>query len=134
MPMGDLGKIYLDGEIIVRQGEVGDCMYVLLGGKVQVLAERPNGDVALSVLEPGSIFGEMALFSRTRRSATVRAVGEARVLTVNKRQFLSNIHEDPSLAFRILQQMSTRIQDLSTEIARLRGAPDDTPRNPAGAT
>ena len=36
MSAGDLGKIYSDGELIIRQGEVGDCMYVVQSGKVEV--------------------------------------------------------------------------------------------------
>lgn len=59
----------------------------------------------------------MALFDREVRSATVRAVGEVRVLSVDKRTFLRRVHEDPSLAFRILQKMSQRVRELSAELA-----------------
>jgi CRP-like cAMP-binding protein len=61
----------------------------------------------------------MALFERMPRSATVRALGEVRVLTIDKKTFLRQVHEDPSLAFRILQKMSYRIRELDTELFRL---------------
>ena len=51
----------------------------------------------------------------------MRALGEVRVLTVDKKNFLKRIHEDPSLAFRVVQTMSRRVRELSDELARLKG-------------
>lgn len=120
METGGLGKVYRDGEVILRRGDVGDCMYVIQAGKVEVLQETEGTEVRLIVLGEGDVFGEMALFGSEVRSATVRAMGEARVLTVDKRTFLKRVHQDPSLVFRILQHMSGRIRALSDEVARLR--------------
>ena len=116
-----LGKTYGDGEPIARQGEIGECMYVIQQGQVEVVREQDGTEVQLATLEEGDFFGEMALFDRERRSATVRALGEARVLTVDKRTFLRRIHEDPSLAFRIVKGMSQRIRKLDAHVARLEG-------------
>lgn len=120
METGALGKMYRDGEAIVRQGEVGDCMYVIQAGQAEVLQEKENQEVRLAVLGEGDVFGEMALFEREARSATVRALGDVRVFTVDKRTFLRQIHQDPSLAFRILQKMSYRIRELDAEIVRMK--------------
>jgi CRP-like cAMP-binding protein len=127
MHVGELGKIHRDGEAIVRQGETGDCMYVVQEGQVEILADAPGGEIRLGVLGPGEIFGEMALFTRAPRSATVRALGDVRVLKVDKRAFLARVHEDPSLAFRILGKMADRIRNLDEEVIRLspRGAKVD---------
>ncbi len=121
MYIGELGKIYKEGENIVRQGEAGDCMYVIQAGKVEGVLERPDSNVRLAVLESGDIFGEMSLFSRAVRSATVRALTETRILTVDKKGFLRRVHEDPSLSFRILQKMSERIRKLNDDVAALKG-------------
>jgi CRP-like cAMP-binding protein len=118
MDTGALGRTYQDGEVIVRQGEVGDCMFVIQEGKVEVVAEMGDCEVRLAVREEGDFFGEMAIFERDVRSATVRALGEVRVLTVDKKNFLRRIHEDPSLAFRLVETMSGRIRDLSEEVAQ----------------
>ena len=67
--------------------------------------------------------GEMAIFERVDRSATLRAMGRVRVLTIDKKNFLRRVHEDPSLAFRIVKTMSGRIRELSDEIARLKNEP-----------
>lgn len=121
METGVLGKLYHDSEVIVRQGEIGDCMYVVQAGKVEVLQEKGNKQVRLAVLSEGDIFGEMAIFEREVRSATVRAMGEVRVLTVEKKNFLRRIQEDPSLAFYVVKTMSQRIRELDAELVRIRG-------------
>ena len=122
MDSGALGKVYQDGEIIIRQGEVGNCMYVIQEGQVEILIEKDDQEVQLAVRKEGDFVGEMAIFERTVRSATVRASGQVRVLTIDKRNFLRRISQDPSLAFRIVETMSKRIRDLSEENAQLIGS------------
>ena len=119
MVTGGLGKVYRDGEEIVHQGETGDCMYVIQTGQAEAIQGKEGKEVRLAVLGVGDVFGEMALFERMPRSATVRALGDERVLTIDKKTFLRQVHEDPSLAFRILQKMSYRIRELDTELFRL---------------
>ena len=121
MDKGALGKLYQDGEIIIRQGEVGNCMYVIQEGKVEVLIESDGKEIQIAVREQGDFIGEMAIFERDVRSATVRAVGPARVLTIDKKNFLRRISEDPSLAFRMVESMSHRIRELSNENVQLKG-------------
>jgi CRP-like cAMP-binding protein len=118
--MGELGKIYKSGEIIVRQGEIGECMYFIQSGKIEVIRESDGKEVKLAELGQGDFFGEMALFDQGVRSATVRPLGEVRILSVDKRLFLRKIHEDPALAFRIMQKMSRRILELDKELGNLR--------------
>ena len=116
---GELGKAYADGELIIRAGETGSCMYVIQEGRVEVYTVKNGREVRLAVREAGDFFGEMAIFEREKRSANVRAMGGARVLTIDKSNFLRRIHEDPTLAFRIVQEMSSRIRELSETVARL---------------
>jgi CRP-like cAMP-binding protein len=113
MTTGALGKLLQNGEVIVRQGEVGNCMYVIQQGQVEVLLKKGDADVCVAVLGEGDFFGEMALFDQEVRSATVRAKGEALILTLEKRTFMRRIHEDPSLAFRMLEKMSRRVRKLN---------------------
>lgn len=123
METSALGKTFHNGEVIVRQGERGDCMFVIQSGEVEIVCENDNlKPVRLAVLHETDFFGEMALFDHEVRSATVRAVGDAQVLTVDRKSFLRRVHEDPSLAFRILQHMSQRIRQLDTEITKLKAS------------
>ena len=113
-------KITRDGETIVRQGDSGDCMFVVQEGEVEVVREQDGTSVRIATLGAGDFFGEMALLDRERRSASVLALGEARVLTVDKRTFLRRVQEDPSLAFRIVKGMSGRIRKLNAELAKFK--------------
>lgn len=120
----ELGKLYHDGELIVRQGEQGNCMYVLQQGEVEVLFRDSDKEVCLAVLGEGDFFGEMGLFEQEVRSASVRARGDVRALTVDKKTFLRKVHEDPSLAFNMLQRMSHRVRELNAALVRLGTIPD----------
>jgi len=114
--------VYQDGEDIVRQGDVGDCMYVIQEGRAEVLVEQDGKEIRVDLEEAGDFFGEMTIIEREVRMATVRALGPVRAITVDKRNFLRRIHEDPSLAYRILQVMSRRIRELAAEVARLKSS------------
>jgi CRP/FNR family cyclic AMP-dependent transcriptional regulator len=120
MSKGELGRVYQDGEYVIREGEVADCMFVIQEGQVEVLTGPEGARVRLAVRGPGEFIGEMAIFERQARSADVRAKGTARVLTVDKKNFLRRIHEDPTLAFRLVESMSRRIRELSEEVTRLK--------------
>jgi CRP/FNR family cyclic AMP-dependent transcriptional regulator len=113
MSKNRLGKIYVDKETIFNQGELGNCMFAILSGRVEVVRQYQGKEMRIAELEKGDIFGEMALFEKMPRSATVRALGEARILTIDKRTFFSRVHEDPSLAFNILKKMSQRISRMN---------------------
>jgi CRP/FNR family transcriptional regulator len=119
MSGGALGKVFKNGEVIVQQGEAGDCMYVIQQGEVEVVHQAGTEQQQLAVLGEGDFFGEMAIFDQAQRSATVRALGDVRLLTVDKTTFLRRITEDPSLALRVVQKMSHRIRELNAELARL---------------
>jgi CRP/FNR family cyclic AMP-dependent transcriptional regulator len=116
---GELGRQYRAGETIVREGESGDCLYVIQSGEVEVIRERDGAEVQLAVLKESDFFGEGSLFDREKRSATVRALGEVRVLTVDKKTLLRRIQEDPTLAYRIIETMSHRVRDLDATVTRL---------------
>ncbi len=113
-----LGKLYRDGEAIVRQGEMGESIYVIQSGEVEVIQRKGDKEFCLAVLGEGDFFGEIALLDQEAHSASVHALGEVRVLTLEKRGFLRRIHEDPSLAFKIMQKMSRRVRELETALIR----------------
>jgi CRP/FNR family transcriptional regulator len=116
MATGALGKVYHDGDVIIRQGDVDDCMYVIQEGKVEIILESEGQEQLLNVLDTGDFFGEMALFDKDVRSATVRAKGNTKVLTVDKKSLMRRFLEDPSLAFRLVETMSKRIRELQNRV------------------
>ena len=116
--MAGLGKDYKAGEVIFRQGDTGNCMFVIQDGEVEAIAESNGREFRLRKMGPNDFFGEMALFEKETRTATIRTTKPTRVLSIDKKNFLGGIHEDPSLAFRIVQTMSHRIRDLTDRLAR----------------
>ncbi len=88
MVTGRLGKVYKDGETIIEQGRTGENFYVIQSGRVEVVQSTAHGEQHLIYLDTGESFGEMAVFEKEVRSATIRAVGEARVLKIDKKTLL----------------------------------------------
>ena len=111
-----LGQVYKDGEIIIKQGTKGNCLYVIQEGKVDVISETPEGDVKVAVLGTSEFFGEMGLFEEDVRSCTIRSLGEARILTVDKKTLFKSINRDPSLAYRLLEKMSNRLRETDRKL------------------
>lgn len=120
MKAGELGRLYSDGEIIIREGDPGDRMYVIQSGRVILTRTSSEGEVVIGELGKEDIFGEMALFDHHVRSATARAAGPVRILSVDRKIFLKRVHDDPSLAFRVLQQMSRRLRAIDAHLTQLK--------------
>ena len=116
MKEGELGKMYSDGEIIFKEGERGDVMYVIQSGEVKISKKLVSDHTIIATLHSGEIFGEMAIFDKLPRSATAMASGEARVLSIDKKKLFSTISHDPTLAFKIIETMSQRIRKLDENL------------------
>ncbi|MFC2117598.1 cyclic nucleotide-binding domain-containing protein [Bacteroidota bacterium] len=116
MKKNALGKLYNDGEIIIKQGDIGDCLFVIQEGKVEIIDESGGKEIKLAELGEKEFFGEMGLFEKDVRSCTVRAIGEAKVLTIDKKNFYKTIQKDPSLAFNLLEKMSHRLRETNKKL------------------
>ncbi len=119
MGRGELGKIFADGDVIIAEGSVGDEMYSIQSGEARVVTLSPAGETTLAQLKEGDIFGEMALFDRKPRSASVIAQGETRVLRIDKAKLLTTISRDPTIVLKILESMSQRIRTLDKGLTNL---------------
>jgi len=98
------------GKVLIRQGESGGDMMVLVSGQVGV--ER-DGE-RLNTLGPGDFFGEIALIERGPRTATVTTESPARLLVVNHRDFHSLMEEFPEIAAQVLTTLAHRVRRLDT--------------------
>jgi CRP/FNR family transcriptional regulator, cyclic AMP receptor protein len=114
--------VYQDGEVICRQGDPGDVLFVVQEGRLEIVREEGGAETILRVVGKHELVGEMAVFDRVVRSATVRAKGTARVLTLDKRNFMRRLNEDPTLAFRVIETMARRVRELSSQVVELRAA------------
>ncbi|MEP7041224.1 MAG: cyclic nucleotide-binding domain-containing protein [Chloroflexota bacterium] len=96
------------GKVLIRQGELGDDLMVLVKGLVAV--ERDGEQI--NKLGPGEFFGEIALIERGPRTATVTAETPCRLLILNHRAFHSLMEEFPEVAASVLVTLAHRLRSL----------------------
>src|SRR5918993_3794655 len=72
------------GQLVLREGDAGDSLYVVLEGELEVTKLQSSHDVLLALYEPGQFFGEMALLEQVPRSASVRTLQESCLLVVSQ--------------------------------------------------
>lgn len=97
--------------VVFREGEPGDHLLVLLRGRVKVSLVSADGkEVILSLLEPGDVFGEMALLDGEVRSASVTTMEDSTFLTVGRGDFLAFLEHTPSVALKLLAALSRRLR------------------------
>lgn len=101
-----------EGHELIRQGDVGREMFVVVDGSATV---RRNGR-KIGTAGPGSAIGEMSLLDKGPRTATITADTETRLLVLGAREFAAVLDEVPGLAHKIMAALATRIRDLDTKI------------------
>ncbi|HZC25771.1 MAG TPA: Crp/Fnr family transcriptional regulator [Actinopolymorphaceae bacterium] len=108
------------GEILFREGDIGDELYVVMDGKVKMGRTSADGrENLLSVLGPGQMFGELSLFDPGPRSSTVTAVTDAELLALGQDQLLSWLTGRPEVARGLLLQLASRLRGLNDQVADL---------------
>jgi HlyD family secretion protein len=105
------------GDVLFREGEVGDYAYQIVKGKIEVC--KFNGDeyVTLSILEKGALFGEMALIDKQPRSAMARAVDEVVVKEIDKTALLGFLKNSPQTAFNMMQQLASYARNANEKLS-----------------
>jgi Cyclic nucleotide-binding domain len=88
---------YDTGQIIFRQGELGDCAYFIQSGEVEMIRQENGNENVVATLSEGDYFGEKALISSAPRTATIRAATQTRVGVIRKRSFLTMIIVMPAM-------------------------------------
>ena len=105
------------GDVLFREGEVGDFAYQVVKGKIEVC--KFNGDeyITLSILEKGALFGEMALIDKQPRSAMARAVSETVVKEIDKDALLGFLKNSPQTAFNMMQQLASYARNANEKLS-----------------
>ena len=119
---------FAGGEPVIRQGEPGDSMFIVLDGNVEVTAtEEGSMAVVVARLGPGDYFGEMSLMTGAARTATVVALAETRVLEVRKDAFAGIVAEQPELLEKLSEALADRLEERRQALARSGRAPEPPP-------
>ncbi len=99
------------GEVLVREGDGGDSLFVVEHGRVRVTKagdDADAGSVTLATLTKGAFFGEMSLLTGVPRSATVTSDGGCEVLVISKEALAPLLAQDPQLAERLSAAVTAR--------------------------
>jgi len=112
-------KAFPHGQAIVRQGELGNEMFVLIGGKAEVQVTVSGHSRVVRELYRGDVFGEMGLLRHHQRTADVIAVEDVEVLVVNERFLMLMQRRYPRIGAKIFLNVAKILSDrLEREIAR----------------
>lgn len=105
-----------DGEILAREGDHADTVYIIEEGDVDVMAHVGELDIAVAKLGRHALIGEMAIFRNTTRSATLRARGKVGVLSLAGDMFLRTVTENPDAAMVVMRILSEKIALATTQL------------------
>jgi len=122
-------ETYAVGEEMVREGDLGDSLFMILSGEAEVLKRSQKDDpssylVRLAMLGPGEFFGEMSLVEPNPRSATVRALAATEVARLSNATLQRALESDPrlmnSVLVGIIKGMSARLRVTSSLVVNLK--------------
>lgn len=112
------------GATLMRQGEEGDSLVILLSGDARVSMVAANGrEIVLDYVGPGAVLGEIAVLDGKPRTATVTALTAGRLIRFTRAGFEALIERHPRLALRMMQAMALRIRQLNDTIETDRAFP-----------
>ncbi len=94
------------GELVIRQGDAAGPMYIVEEGRLRVFSEEDGRREYLRYLRKGDFFGEMSLFKRLPRTATVEAVSACKLLALTPETFAKLLHGDPEFRARIEERIA----------------------------
>ena len=114
--MSTIEKTFSNGEVIIKEGDIGNSFFQLLEGKAGVYKNYGLEDqVQLTVLNPGQYFGEMAVIESYPRSSTVVAEGDAKVIEVAADDLNTYFTEKPDEILAIMKHLGTRLKELTAD-------------------
>lgn len=117
------------GQVVFREGEAGQAMYIIEAGSVDIRLAARGGE-AVARLGPGDFFGEMAMLEDQPRFATAVAVDAGRLLRIERAQFADLLTQNVEIAVRIMRKLAgrhrrseARLAEAMAEVTRLRATP-----------
>lgn len=116
--MSVVEKSFYKGEVIVKEGDIGDSFFRLIEGKASVYADWDKKDqepFRIALLETGEYFGEMAIIEAYPRNATIVAVGNVRVIEIPKDDLTSYFQENPDQILVLMKHLGNRIKAMTND-------------------
>jgi CRP-like cAMP-binding protein len=110
---GSILKEFSESEIIFKEGDVLDSFYIIESGAVSIHIDKSGQSEQICLLKKGEYFGEMAIFTRNKRTATAIASDETLLRCVGKDDFLEFVKSHPSIEEKINVVLAKRNEELS---------------------
>jgi CRP-like cAMP-binding protein len=108
---------FASGEVIFRQGEPGDAMFIIRSGRVKIYSQGEGGrELTLNVYEAGDFFGEFSLIDGELRSASAAAVEPTEALILRHQDLIDILNEHPEISVSLMRGLVTRLR-YTTEYA-----------------
>jgi len=107
---------YESGEVIIREDEVGDSLFLIGSGFAEAVLSGAGETLVVAIMPSGEIFGEMGLFERRPRSATVRARDDSVVLEIKGDQLRQLAAPERDVEFNVLLKVSERLRSMNEQI------------------
>lgn len=108
-----------DGELLLRQDDPAEGVYVLLEGRADVFKETAHGRVKLAQVGHGEVVGEIGVLSGRPYSATIIASGHLSALQIEKHAFIEILTEVPAIALSIARELGRRLERMNERLAAL---------------
>lgn len=114
-------KNYSKKNIVFHEGDYGDALYIIKNGRIKIAKVAIDGrEKTLTILKAGDFFGEMAIFDDMPRSATAEAMDhDVKLLSISKNDFEQLIMSSPSIAIRIMKDLTRRIRQVNEQVQDL---------------
>lgn len=112
------------GQVLIKEGEVGDWMLLLLAGTVDVIKTSPSGEVSrLAVIKHGTAVGEMSMLDAAPRYATCIAIEDVEAGVLTRAVIARLIHEHPAIGAKLLvkltQLLAQRLRNTSNRLVKV---------------
>jgi CRP-like cAMP-binding protein len=120
---------YAAGDVVFREGDAADRLFLLLTGTMHVYVEREGKTITYDRLQGGECFGEMALLEETTRSATVQAEVSSHCLTLAKGDFLA-LMQQPRMVQEIMKSLLQRLRHTNVQLQQYARRMPDVPVQP----
>lgn len=105
---------FTGGQVIFQKGDPGTSMMAVLSGRVRISAYSEDGrEIILNMVEPGQLFGEIALLDGKERSADATAMGKTELLILDRREFLPFLEHNPKIAVQLIEVLCDRVRRTS---------------------
>ena len=110
---------YKSGQVIFKEGDSEDTMYFIKEGKVEISKKMGDAEQVLAFLGTNDFFGEMALLSKSPRSASAKAVTDTTVIVFNRKQFMSLLKTRGEIVLKIIEVLIQRLKESNDTIRKL---------------